>query len=153
MADKIQMRRDQYAVWSGVNPTLAIGELAYDTSKYRMKIGEGLAWSATTKYATLDPRQHVKAWVIFDGGANPIVVNDGFNVSSITDNGTGKYRVNFTLAMSNLLYCVVATSTSASASVSNWTTTYVDILNNNHSGDARDSNHVSVVVFGTQAYA
>ena len=56
-----------------------------------------------------------KAWVNFDGtfGTSPFTENNGgirdsFNVSSITDNGTGDYSMNFTTAMSDSNYCVVS---------------------------------------------
>ena len=47
-----------------------------------------------------------KAWVNFDGTGTP-AIRGSFNVSSITDNGTGDYTVNFTTAMSNANYSVV----------------------------------------------
>jgi hypothetical protein len=45
-----------------------------------------------------------KAWVNFDGTASPVSIRSSFNVSSITDNGTGDYTVNFTTAMPNANY-------------------------------------------------
>ena len=45
-----------------------------------------------------------KAWVNFDGTASPVSIRGSFNVSSITDNGTGDYTVNFTTAMPNANY-------------------------------------------------
>jgi hypothetical protein len=45
-----------------------------------------------------------KAWVNFDG-TGTVAIRDSFNVSSITDNGTGDYTVNFTTAMPNANYC------------------------------------------------
>jgi hypothetical protein len=41
-----------------------------------------------------------KAWVNFNGTGTP-AIRDSFNVSSITDNGTGAYTINFTTAMPN----------------------------------------------------
>ena len=46
-----------------------------------------------------------KAWINFNGKSS-ITINDDFNISSISDNGTGKYTVNFTTAMSNANYAV-----------------------------------------------
>ena len=46
-----------------------------------------------------------KAWVNFNGKGT-IAINDDYNVSSITDNGTGRYTVNFSNAMSNANYAV-----------------------------------------------
>ena len=39
-----------------------------------------------------------KAWVNFNG-TGTVAIRRAFNVSSITDNGTGEYTVNFTTAM------------------------------------------------------
>ena len=50
-----------------------------------------------------------KAWVNFDG-TGTVAIRDSFNVGSITDNGTGDYTVNFTNAMVDADYSVVATS-------------------------------------------
>jgi hypothetical protein len=47
-----------------------------------------------------------KAWVNFNG-TGTVAIRDSFNVSSITDNGTGDYTINFTTAMPNANYCVV----------------------------------------------
>jgi hypothetical protein len=44
-----------------------------------------------------------KAWVNFNG-TGTVAINGSFNVSSITDNGTGDYTVNFTTAMPNANY-------------------------------------------------
>lgn len=50
-----------------------------------------------------------KAWVNFNGTGTP-AIRGSFNVSSITDNGTGDYTVNFTTAMPNANYCASVTS-------------------------------------------
>lgn len=44
-----------------------------------------------------------KAWVNFNG-TGTVAIRASFNVSSITDNGTGDYTVNFTTAMSDANY-------------------------------------------------
>ena len=46
-----------------------------------------------------------RAWVNFDGTGTPAIRASG-NVSSITDNGTGDYTVNFSNAMPNTNYAV-----------------------------------------------
>jgi hypothetical protein len=47
-----------------------------------------------------------RAWVNFNG-TGTVAIRASFNVSSITDNGTGLYTVNFTNAMSDINYSVV----------------------------------------------
>jgi hypothetical protein len=44
-----------------------------------------------------------KAWVNFDGTGS-VYIRAAFNVSSITDNGTGRYTVNFVTAMPDATY-------------------------------------------------
>ena len=46
-----------------------------------------------------------KAWVNFNG-TGTVAIRAAFNVSSITDNGTGDYTANFTAAMSDANYSV-----------------------------------------------
>ena len=41
MAQQIEIRRDTYNNWSGVNPTLALGEIAYETDTKNLKVGDG----------------------------------------------------------------------------------------------------------------
>jgi hypothetical protein len=50
-----------------------------------------------------------RAWVNFDGTGTPAIRGSG-NVSSITDNGTGDYTVNFTTAMPDANYVAVQTA-------------------------------------------
>jgi hypothetical protein len=57
-----------------------------------------------------------KAWVNFNG-TSTVDIRDSHNVSSITDNGTGKYTVNFTINMSNDDYAVSGSAGSESGSV------------------------------------
>lgn len=44
-----------------------------------------------------------KAWVNFNG-TGTVAIRGSFNVSSITDNGTGNYTVNYTTAMPDTNY-------------------------------------------------
>lgn len=93
-----------------------------------------------------------KAWVNFNGTGTP-AIRASYNVSSITDSGTGKYEVNLTNALSDANYCVTGTcgrttnddncalgSTNTSSSqvhVETWTT----------ANAATDFDYVSVAVF------
>jgi hypothetical protein len=49
-----------------------------------------------------------KAWVNFNG-TGTIAIRASYNVSSITDNGTGDYTVNFTNALTDANYAVTGT--------------------------------------------
>lgn len=50
-----------------------------------------------------------RAWVNFNG-TGTVAIRASGNVSSITDNGTGYYTVNFTTAMPDTNYCVASGS-------------------------------------------
>jgi len=60
-----------------------------------------------------------RAWVNFDG-TSTVAIRAQFNVSSITDNGTGDYTVNFSNAMSDANYAVNFWGQRASHSGSNY---------------------------------
>ena len=51
-------------------------------------------------------KRTAKAWVNFNG-AGTVAIRSDFNVSSITDNGTGNYTVNFSTAMADTNYCAI----------------------------------------------
>jgi hypothetical protein len=48
-----------------------------------------------------------RAWVNFDGTTTPPTIRASGNVSSITDNGTGDYTINFTTAMPDANYGIL----------------------------------------------
>lgn len=59
-----------------------------------------------------------RAWVNFNGTSTVSIRASG-NVTSITDNGTGDYTVNFTSAMPDANYAVSGISCSASVALNN----------------------------------
>jgi hypothetical protein len=56
-----------------------------------------------------------RAWVNFNG-TGTVAIRASFNVSSITDNGTGDYTVNFTTAMPDANYSTVGTAQQVNSS-------------------------------------
>jgi hypothetical protein len=46
----------------------------------------------------------VKAWINFNG-TGTVAIRASYNISSITDNGTGDYTLNFTNALADTNYC------------------------------------------------
>jgi len=50
-----------------------------------------------------------RAWVNFNG-TGVVAIRASFNVTSITDNGTGDYTVNFTTAFADANYAITVTS-------------------------------------------
>ena len=55
-----------------------------------------------------------RAWVNFNG-TGTVAIRASFNVTSITDNGSGDYSANFTTSISDVNYATVAIGQNASA--------------------------------------
>jgi hypothetical protein len=96
-----------------------------------------------------------KAWVNFNG-TGTVAIRAQYNVSSITDNGTGDYTVNFTTALANANYTgVVSAGDTGSNSVGSLTSIgrdtavgYFRFNTNTISGPAAiDRTVVSVAIF------
>ena len=92
-----------------------------------------------------------RAWVLFDGKLT-VAIRDSGNVSSITDNGTGLYTVNFTTAMPDVNYSVAGTSsrtggTSVSVVPVTFSTTNLEINTRSGSGVSVDESYISVIIF------
>lgn len=66
---------------------------------------DDIAANAVTfgKIGTTEQGQLCKAWVNFNG-TGTVAIRAAYNVSSITDNGTGDYTVNFTTALADANY-------------------------------------------------
>lgn len=79
------------------------GYIVINASKNPSVIGRPDALSTATGNA---PSYSARAWVNFNG-TGTVAIRDSGNVSSITDNGTGAYRVNFTTAMNSTNYSTV----------------------------------------------
>lgn len=102
------------------------------------------------------PVYAARAWVNFDGVSNPPVIRGSGNVSSITDNVSGKYTVNFITAMQDTTYCVagsVGRTTTAvntnndALSVYEYFTTGVSVYGSDDSAGIVDMLYMNVVVF------
>ena len=97
-----------------------------------------------------------KAWVNFDG-IGTVAINESFNVSSVTDNATGKYTVNFSTNLSDANYAVVVGPTSVDATTyvrdlvvanDNKTISSFKLMNqHNQSYSWSDTDGISAVVF------
>ena len=58
----------------------------------------------------------VRAWVNFNG-TGTLAIRDSGNVSSVTDNGTGNYTVNFSTNMPDINYCVASHGAGGSSGI------------------------------------
>lgn len=98
-----------------------------------------------------------RAWVNFNG-TGTVAIRAAGNVSSITDNDTGNYTVNFTTAMPDINYCVSTAMSSQNqyshmTAISTMNTSSVRVLcKTNSSGQSSlpvgtdaDSVHVSII--------
>jgi hypothetical protein len=94
------------------NGTSAVTAVAPSTNG-NVLTSNGTAWTsaAATAPAALStasgsaPSYSARAWVNFNG-TGTVAIRASGNVSSITDNGTGDYTVNFTTAMSDANYTI-----------------------------------------------
>ena len=68
--------------------------------------------TALTTASGSAPSYSARAWVNFNGTGTVAIRGSG-NVTSITDNGTGDYTVNFTTAMPDANYSVAVSSAAA----------------------------------------
>ena len=96
-----------------------------------------------------------RAWVNFNG-TGTVAIRASFNVSSITDNGTGDYTVNFTTALPDANYAAqvwAATSGSTGVFIPTQsattvpTTSALRLVTRNGSATANDLDYVQVSVF------
>jgi hypothetical protein len=99
-----------------------------------------------------------KAWVTFDGTATNTPRNDSLNVSSVDDDDTGDYGVNFNSPMGNINYSSTfgdgegnATSGMRFLMDAGSTTSSQEIYGRNVSNSAADCNAASVTIHGDLA--
>ena len=100
----------------------------------------GAAPAALSTATGSAPSYSARAWVNFNG-TGTVAIRASGNVSSITDNGTGTYTVNFTNAMSDINYTTNATISQVYAVSNN-----LALINTNASGEvAPTASAVSVI--------
>jgi hypothetical protein len=98
------------------------------------------------------------AWVNFNG-TGTVAIRDSEGVSSITDNATGRYTVNYAVALANTNYCVSYTVGGVSGttgddsygSLTPLTVNGVYVRNRRYDGNSYDININMVTVMGGQA--
>lgn len=97
-----------------------------------------------------------KAWVNFNG-TGTVAIRASGNVSSITDNGTGDYTVNFTTALPDANYAAVFgsgdwttsnnTRDTAVSSLTAPTTSALRVVDMNGSATAEDHIRIQIAIF------
>jgi len=100
--------------------------------------------------------QLCRAWVNFNGKSATIVPRAAYNVSSITDNGTGDYTVTFTSALADANYSAVMTSNAPESGAQNfglgpkatgYSTSGVRLLVESSNGTDVDADPINVAIF------
>jgi len=96
-----------------------------------------------------------RAWVNFDG-TGTVAIRASGNVSSITDNGTGNYTLNFTTAMADVNYMMAGSLTRSSypqtgtigpRNGGTFSTAALQISTHDDGGTAIDPPFVGVAIF------
>jgi uncharacterized protein (AIM24 family) len=131
----------------------ADGTVIYSDASANLQFNSG--------YGSIATAYGCRAWVNFNG-TGTVAIRASGNVSSITDNGTGDYTVNFTTAMPDANYAVSANNSPNFAGAfscgaglfSNGTptetaptTSAARIFFGNTSGSAYDPKYVCVSIF------
>ena len=129
---------------------MANGTIAFDTLQTSGQI-TGTAKSVDTDYVV---NGSAKAWSNVNG-TGTIAINDSFNVSGVTDNGTGDITNTFSNAMSNTSYVMTISGgyvnddgmARYSEATANWRTYYY----NEDTRDAKDGSVNSSTIHGDLA--
>ena len=123
----------------------ADGNMLYADSSGNAQINSG--------YGSLATGYVARAWVNFNG-TGTVAIRASGNVSSITDNGTGDYTVNFTTAMPDANYTITGASMISTTSLSLFFGPYTStsassarIFTLNSSFVLVDSAYVQVAIF------
>jgi hypothetical protein len=130
---------------------VAHGTIAFDTLTTSDQVNTGTEKSLDTSYIF---NGVAKAWSNVNG-TGTAAINDSFNVSGITDNGTGDTTNTYSNAMSNTTYVMTVSGgyvnddgmARYSEATSNWRTYYYQESDRN----AKDGSVNSSAIFGDLA--
>jgi hypothetical protein len=87
-----------------------------------------------------------RAWVNFNG-TGTVAIRASGNVSSITDNGTGTYTINFATAMPDANYTAITTNGRFTSYANSYTTTSVKVLRRTSSDALGDNEDMGAAIF------
>jgi hypothetical protein len=145
------------------NFNLTLGQLGgtggsigfYTANAERASINSTGVFSFNSGYGSSAAAYGCRAWVNFNGSGTPAKRGDG-NITSITDNGTGNYDVNFATAMPDANYATTATAGAGGGTTNVFvtapyatanTTSSIRIGIHNAGGSLVDVGYVFVAVF------
>ena len=122
----------------------ATGTAILEDGSNNLQMNSGFGSSATA--------YGVRAWINFDG-TGTVSIRDSGNVSSLTDNGTGLYTVNFATNMPDINYsfsigtCIITSAHVGQFAVTPLVVSSIQVMTNrNTSGGLLDMSQVSVVI-------
>lgn len=101
-------------------------------------------------YGSVATAYGCRVWVNFDG-TGTVAIRASGNVTSITDNGTGQYTMNFTTALPDANYCAAAASFVAGTAIIvrtiSFATTSLSLNTTNSAASDVDASTVSIAIF------
>jgi len=128
------------AGWNGDTTDAPSKNAVYDEMELKADLGDSI----------------VKGWINFDG-TGTISIRDSYNVSSIVDEGTGKYTVYWDTDFANVNYSWVGTPSTIGTSIALDTTfaTYqlvgsIQIAVSNTAGARADRDYIGIIAIGDQ---
>lgn len=101
-------------------------------------------------YGSVATAYACRAWVNFNG-TGTVAIRASGNVSSITDNGTGDYTVNFTTALPDANYSITAKSDSTNSSAPQGVIINYSTVSNNRVAPTTSAFRLAAMVLGTGA--
>ena len=100
---------------------IAAGVIPAAFSLSNAEDGTGTDFEFNSGYGSNATAYGVRAWIHFNGGSGSIGTGDASaNVSSVTDNTTGDYVINFANNMPDANYCIFGSAS--------WTSTYGAVI-------------------------
>ena len=161
--DLMKMRNEANSAWVNLDysptftgvPTAPTAAAATNTTQIATTAYTRTAIPNVLNATGSAPMFACRAWVNFDG-IDGVRIRASGNVSSITDNGTGDYMVNFTTDMEDGHYAATANWTNGSSNRAGqegqavpltYRVGFVRILLGDDNADARDGSIVSVAIF------
>jgi hypothetical protein len=117
-----------------------------------------LVSSGSTTIDTVDSDTVAKAWINFNG-TGTISIRDSYNISGISDNGTGDYTIDFATALPSSDYAFIGgNALESSTDLTNIgpdlnnptkTTSALRICAKRGGQTKQDCDHISLVIFGS----
>jgi hypothetical protein len=144
-------------ITSGSTADLAFYTHTGSTQPERMRITSAGLLQFNSGYGSVATAYGCRAWVNFNG-TGTVAIRASGNVSSITDNGTGDYTVNYTTAMPDANYSTCASNIGTTGTVTDTyqfvhsanvapSTSSIRIKLRRDDGNVFDNNYISVAVF------